>query len=175
MIFLIAPKPALLSGSLVDQVWSFRVHDDFSGSVSYIHFVIRFCLLCFGKLVLPPFYDVFPDLYTKWEWMKWNAKWIILIYSDYILEWAKYLYQYSLLLFLEEIIFCFFSNKLFCFLSQTFDKCFLGSSETADANRVFCGQMTAVYLFSEALNAAQIFAIYQLGLGYKVLYLLFPA
>ncbi|KAK2116321.1 hypothetical protein P7K49_006947 [Saguinus oedipus] len=52
--------------------------------------------------------------------------------------------------------------------SDTFDKCFLGSSETADANRVFCGQMTAVYLFSEALNAAQIFAIYQLGLGYKL-------
>ncbi|XP_030866045.3 lipopolysaccharide-responsive and beige-like anchor protein isoform X1 [Gorilla gorilla gorilla] len=51
--------------------------------------------------------------------------------------------------------------------SDTFDKCFLGSSETADANRVFCGQMTAVYLFSEALNAAQIFAVYQLGLGYK--------
>ncbi|XP_058138435.1 lipopolysaccharide-responsive and beige-like anchor protein isoform X1 [Dasypus novemcinctus] len=50
---------------------------------------------------------------------------------------------------------------------DTYDKCFLGSSETADANRVFCGQMTAVYLFSEALNAAQIFAIYQLGLGYK--------
>ncbi|NXX77051.1 LRBA protein, partial [Urocolius indicus] len=51
--------------------------------------------------------------------------------------------------------------------SDTFDKCFLGSSETADANRVFCGQMASVYLFSEALNAAQIFAIYQLGLGYK--------
>ncbi|RLW00902.1 hypothetical protein DV515_00008523, partial [Chloebia gouldiae] len=51
--------------------------------------------------------------------------------------------------------------------SDTFDKCFLGSSETADANRVFCGQMTSVYLFSEALNAAQILAIYQLGLGYK--------
>ncbi|XP_053438450.1 lipopolysaccharide-responsive and beige-like anchor protein isoform X1 [Nycticebus coucang] len=51
--------------------------------------------------------------------------------------------------------------------NDTFDKCFLGSSETADANRVFCGQMTAIYLFSEALNAAQIFAIYQLGLGYK--------
>uniref|UniRef100_A0A5F8H0X4 Lipopolysaccharide-responsive and beige-like anchor protein n=1 Tax=Monodelphis domestica TaxID=13616 RepID=A0A5F8H0X4_MONDO len=52
-------------------------------------------------------------------------------------------------------------------ITWTFDKCFLGSSETADANRVFCGQMTAVYLFSEALNAAQIFAVYQLGLGYK--------
>ncbi|XP_068135264.1 lipopolysaccharide-responsive and beige-like anchor protein [Hyperolius riggenbachi] len=51
--------------------------------------------------------------------------------------------------------------------SDTFDKCFLGSSETADANRVFCGQMAAVYLFSESLNAAQIFAIYQLGPSYK--------
>lgn len=52
--------------------------------------------------------------------------------------------------------------------SQTFDKCFLGSSETADANRVFCGQMGAVYLFGEALSAAQILAIYQLGPGYQV-------
>ena len=77
--------------------------------------------------------------------------------------------------FWRRYISLFFCNKTFCFLSQTFDKCFLGSSETADANRVFCGQMTAVYLFSEALNAAQIFAIYQLGLGYKVLYVLFPA
>ncbi|KAM9769828.1 lipopolysaccharide-responsive and beige-like anchor protein isoform 4-T4 [Menidia menidia] len=51
--------------------------------------------------------------------------------------------------------------------SDTFDKCFLGSSETADVNRVFCGQMGAVYLFSEALSAAQIFAIYQLGPGYQ--------
>uniref|UniRef100_A0A3B3Z7M7 Uncharacterized protein n=1 Tax=Periophthalmus magnuspinnatus TaxID=409849 RepID=A0A3B3Z7M7_9GOBI len=51
--------------------------------------------------------------------------------------------------------------------SDTFDKCFLGSSETADANRVFCGQMGAVYLFSEALSAAHILAIYQLGPGYQ--------
>ncbi|XP_066518418.1 LOW QUALITY PROTEIN: lipopolysaccharide-responsive and beige-like anchor protein [Hoplias malabaricus] len=51
--------------------------------------------------------------------------------------------------------------------SDTFDKCFLGSSETADSNRVFCGQMGAVYLFSEALSAAQILAIYQLGPEYK--------
>uniref|UniRef100_A0A8C7D1V8 LPS responsive beige-like anchor protein n=1 Tax=Oncorhynchus kisutch TaxID=8019 RepID=A0A8C7D1V8_ONCKI len=51
--------------------------------------------------------------------------------------------------------------------SDTFDKCFLGSSETADADRVFCGQMGAVYLFGEALSAAQILAIYQLGPGYK--------
>ena len=53
-------------------------------------------------------------------------------------------------------------------LLQTFDKCFLGSSETADANRMFCGQMGAVFLFGEALSAAQILAIYQLGPGYKV-------
>ncbi|CAJ0927739.1 unnamed protein product, partial [Ranitomeya imitator] len=51
--------------------------------------------------------------------------------------------------------------------SQSYDKCFLGSSETADANRVFCGQLGAVYVFTEALNPAQIFAIHQLGPGYK--------
>ncbi|MEQ2196552.1 hypothetical protein XENOCAPTIV_003130, partial [Xenoophorus captivus] len=52
--------------------------------------------------------------------------------------------------------------------NDSYDKCFLGSSETADANRVFCGQLGAVYVFSEALNPAQIFAIHQLGPGYKV-------
>ncbi|XP_063762464.1 neurobeachin [Eleginops maclovinus] len=51
--------------------------------------------------------------------------------------------------------------------NDSYDKCFLGSSETADANRVFCGQLGAVYVFSEALNPAQIFAIHQLGSGYK--------
>uniref|UniRef100_A0A452VHQ4 Neurobeachin n=1 Tax=Ursus maritimus TaxID=29073 RepID=A0A452VHQ4_URSMA len=51
--------------------------------------------------------------------------------------------------------------------NDSYDKCFLGSSETADANRVFCGQLGAVYVFSEALNPAQIFAIHQLGPGYK--------
>ncbi|KAM8905556.1 neurobeachin isoform 2-T2 [Spinachia spinachia] len=51
--------------------------------------------------------------------------------------------------------------------NDSYDKCFLGSSETADANRVFCGQLGAVYVFSEALNPAQIFAIHQLGFGYK--------
>ena len=54
------------------------------------------------------------------------------------------------------------------FFFQSYDKCFLGSSETADANRVFCGQLGAIYVFSEALNPAQIFAIHQLGPGYKV-------
>ncbi|KAJ8281129.1 hypothetical protein GJAV_G00063860 [Gymnothorax javanicus] len=51
--------------------------------------------------------------------------------------------------------------------NDTFDKCFLGSSETADSSRVFSGQMGAVYLFSESLNAAQVLGIYQLGPSYK--------
>ncbi|KAG9264625.1 neurobeachin isoform X6 [Astyanax mexicanus] len=51
--------------------------------------------------------------------------------------------------------------------NDSYDKCFLGSSETADANRVFCGQLGAIYVFSEALNPAQIFAIHQLGSSYK--------
>lgn len=61
------------------------------------------------------------------------------------------------------------AKLLLCSTSfQSYDKCFLGSSETADANRVFCGQLGAIYVFSEALNPAQIFAIHQLGPGYKV-------
>ncbi|XP_049599063.1 neurobeachin a isoform X13 [Syngnathus scovelli] len=51
--------------------------------------------------------------------------------------------------------------------NDSYDKCFLGSSETADANRVFCGQLGAIYVFGEALNPAQIFAVHQLGPGYK--------
>lgn len=34
---------------------------------------------------------------------------------------------------------------------------------------MFCGQLGAVYVFTEALNPAQIFAIHQLGPGYKVI------
>ncbi|TTE36938.1 Neurobeachin [Bagarius yarrelli] len=43
----------------------------------------------------------------------------------------------------------------------------VNTNDTADANRVFCGQLGAVYVFSEALNPAQVFAIHQLGPGYK--------
>lgn len=67
---------------------------------------------------------------------------------------------------LKCLIFCVCDPPFF--FIQSYDKCFLGSSETADANRVFCGQLGAIYVFSEALNPAQIFAIHQLGPGYKV-------
>ncbi len=33
---------------------------------------------------------------------------------------------------------------------------------------MFCGQMSSVYVFSEALNQTQVAAMYQLGPGYKV-------
>ena len=56
-------------------------------------------------------------------------------------------------------------NKYF---PQPFDKCYIGSSPKADESTVFCGQMAAVYLFSEALSAQTVGAIYRLGPGYKV-------
>lgn len=77
-------------------------------------------------------------------------------------------YHICLFLFPPQILPSSRSSACTLVPSQTFDKCFLGSSETADANRVFCGQMGAVYLFGEALIAAQILAIYQLGPGYQV-------
>lgn len=37
-----------------------------------------------------------------------------------------------------------------------------------DEDSMFCGQMSSIYVFSEALQAQHIAAIYQLGPGYKV-------
>ena len=51
---------------------------------------------------------------------------------------------------------------------QTFDKCHIGATNEPDEERVFCGQMSAVYLFSEALNAHQVCGMHRLGPGYKV-------
>lgn len=54
------------------------------------------------------------------------------------------------------------------FSFQPFDKCFLGASSDGDPDTMFCGQMSAVYLFNEYLTANQVAAIYSLGPGYKV-------
>ncbi|XP_038055558.1 neurobeachin-like isoform X2 [Patiria miniata] len=51
--------------------------------------------------------------------------------------------------------------------SEPFDKCFLGSAPTADKERTFCGQMSSVYLFSEALTPHHVHAMYLLGPNYR--------
>lgn len=51
---------------------------------------------------------------------------------------------------------------------QPFDKCYIGATPELDEERVFCGQMSAIYLFSEALTTQQICAMHRLGPGYKV-------
>ena len=38
-----------------------------------------------------------------------------------------------------------------------------------DEQRVFRGQMSAIYLFSEALTPHQVCAMHRLGAGYKVI------
>lgn len=62
-----------------------------------------------------------------------------------------------------------FVKGLYLFLFQPFDKCYIGSSPTADCSTVFCGQMAAVYLFSEALSTQTVEAMHRLGPGYKVI------
>lgn len=54
------------------------------------------------------------------------------------------------------------------YVKQAFDKCYIGATPELDEDRVFCGQMSAIYLFSEALTTHQICAIHRLGPGYKV-------
>ncbi|XP_076332480.1 neurobeachin-like isoform X2 [Tachypleus tridentatus] len=51
--------------------------------------------------------------------------------------------------------------------SDPFDKCYIGASPELEEENVFCGQMSAVYLFSEALTTHQVCAIHRLGPGYK--------
>ena len=51
---------------------------------------------------------------------------------------------------------------------QPFDKCYVGSTPDVDEQRVFRGQMSAIYLFSEALSPHQVCAMHRLGPGYKV-------
>ncbi|CAL4084127.1 unnamed protein product, partial [Meganyctiphanes norvegica] len=51
--------------------------------------------------------------------------------------------------------------------NDTWDKCHIGATPELDEERVFCGQMSAVYLFSEALTAHHVCAMHRLGPGYK--------
>ena len=51
---------------------------------------------------------------------------------------------------------------------QPFDKCFIGGSDEGAADHMFSGQLSTMYLFSEALSSAQIASIYELGPSYKV-------
>lgn len=60
------------------------------------------------------------------------------------------------------------SNLPIFWFPQPFDKCYIGATPELDEDRVFCGQMSAIYLFSEALSTHQICAIHRLGPGYKV-------
>ncbi|XP_076647007.1 A kinase anchor protein rugose isoform X7 [Halictus rubicundus] len=61
------------------------------------------------------------------------------------------------------------STEMAWFVSTNdpFDKCYIGSTPELDEERVFCGQMSAIYLFSEALTTQQICAMHRLGPGYK--------
>nr|XP_022900222.1 neurobeachin isoform X1 [Onthophagus taurus] len=61
------------------------------------------------------------------------------------------------------------STEMAWFVSTNdpFDKCFIGATPELDEERVFCGQMSAIYLFSEALTTHQICAMHRLGPGYK--------
>ena len=57
---------------------------------------------------------------------------------------------------------------LLLLFEQVFDKCYLGCKQDMDEDSMFCGQMSSVFLFSEALSAHQVASIYSLGPGYKV-------
>ncbi|XP_077976450.1 neurobeachin-like isoform X2 [Styela clava] len=91
---------------------------------------------------------------------KWHMVTIVHIYNRWRTSEVK-CYANGQLVSTAEMNWCVGAN-------EQFDKCFLGSAETTgDDLRVFSGKMAAVYVFSEALNPSQVYAIYQLGPDYK--------
>ena len=48
-----------------------------------------------------------------------------------------------------------------------FDKCNIGCASEADANQAFCGQMGAIYVFSQAITAQQANCLFCLGAAYQ--------
>ena len=57
----------------------------------------------------------------------------------------------------------------FCLCLQPFDKCYIGGSSDGDIDHMFCGQLSTLYMFSEALSPQQIAAMHELGPSYKVM------
>ena len=55
--------------------------------------------------------------------------------------------------------------------SDVFDKCYIGGTADLNESHLFNGQLSAIYLFHEALNASQICAIHRLGPSYIGQYL----
>ena len=55
--------------------------------------------------------------------------------------------------------------------SDIFDRCFIGGTADLNESHLFCGQLSSIYLFHEALNASQICAIHRLGPSYVGQYL----
>lgn len=74
--------------------------------------------------------------------------------------------MFTILMWFDVLIINYL-NIYTCF--QPFDKCYIGATPELDEERVFCGQMAAIYLFSEALTTQQICAMHRLGPGYKVI------
>ncbi|KAI5739638.1 hypothetical protein M8J77_021622 [Diaphorina citri] len=98
---------------------------------------------------------------VKYEFQprKWYMIAIVYIYN----RWTK-----------SEIK-CFVNGQLasstemawFVSTNEPFDKCYIGATPELDEERVFCGQMAAIYLFNESLSTHQICAMHRLGPGYK--------
>ncbi|KAE9554648.1 hypothetical protein FO519_002135 [Halicephalobus sp. NKZ332] len=90
---------------------------------------------------------------------KWHHIALSFVYS----RWAK-----------SEIQ-CFVDGQLaetidatwYCSTNDYFDKCFIGCGPEADPNQAFCGQIGAIYVFSQSITAQQANCLYCLGAAYQ--------
>ena len=80
--------------------------------------------------------------------------------------WSQW--KRSSFLLKKEAAFSIVEMMLSTIFLQPFDKCYIGGTPDVDEERVFRGQMSAIYLFNEALSPHQVCAMHRLGPGYKV-------
>ena len=59
-------------------------------------------------------------------------------------------------------------HHIFTCLLQVFGKCYIGGTPDMENDTMFCGQISSVYLFSEALLPGHVASMYALGPAYKV-------
>lgn len=54
-----------------------------------------------------------------------------------------------------------------CSTNDYFDRCFIGCGYDLDPNEAFCGQLAAIYVFSQSITLHQATCLYCLGAAYQ--------
>lgn len=90
-------------------------------------------------------------------------EWYMITISHVYNRWSKS----QVLCYINGIHFSTVLMPFYIDTNEIFDKCFIGSTPFLNEKNLFSGQLSSLYLFSNALESSIIEAIYNLGPSYK--------